>query len=167
MTRDQASAQARALFLDDRHPYGCAETVLLVLKEAFGLPDPEDPSPALALNGGVAYSGGTCGAISGAAIAVGLLAGRRVGDHAIAKGAAREIVAALIDEFTGRFGAVDCRALLGHEIRSAEQHRAFVESGAWRRACMDQVVFAVERLADLDAAPIWDPEPASPPTTPA
>jgi hypothetical protein len=76
-------------------------------------------------------------------------------------------VAALIDEFTGRFGAVDCRALLGHEIRSAEQHRAFVESGAWRRACMDQVVFAVERLADLDAAPIWDPEPASPPTTPA
>jgi C_GCAxxG_C_C family probable redox protein len=120
----------------------------------------------MALNGGVAYSGGTCGAISGAAIAVGLLAGRRMGDHAVAKGTAREIVARLLDDFPDRFGAVDRRTLLGREIQSVEQHRASLESGVWRRACMDQVVFAVERLADLEAAPIGDRDPAPPQPTP-
>ena len=53
----------------------------MVLKEAFGLPDPLDPSAAMTLNGGVAYSGGVCGAISGASLAVGLLASRRFKSH--------------------------------------------------------------------------------------
>ena len=44
----------------------------MVLKAAYGLDDPMDPAAAVALNGGVAYSGGLCGAITGAALAVGM-----------------------------------------------------------------------------------------------
>ena len=71
---------ARQLFLRDDNHYGCAETSLVALQRAYGLPNADDSSSAMALNGGVAYSGGVCGAISGAAMAVGRLAEQRIGD---------------------------------------------------------------------------------------
>ena len=140
-------AHARRLFLDDEHANGCAESALVVLKEAFGLPDAADSSAAIALNGGVAYSGGICGAISGSAIAVGQLVAARVADHATAKRTAREIVAGLMDEFEAEFGSVDCRALLGRDIRTPEAHAAFIRSGIWRTACMAQLEFVIRRLS--------------------
>lgn len=127
----------------------------MVLKEAFGLPDPRDSSAAMALNGGVAYSGGVCGAISGASLAVGLLASRRFKSHAQAKHAAREVIASLMDDFRAEHGAVDCRALVGREIRTPEQHRAFIDSGIWRVSCMSQIEFVVRALASLPAEEAW------------
>jgi C_GCAxxG_C_C family probable redox protein len=155
MTADEAAALARTLFLDESHPYGCAETTFMVLKEAFGLPDPTDPSAAMALNGGVAYSGGVCGAISGASLAVGLLAARSYKDHARAKNAAREVIARLMDDFGTQYGAVDCRVLVGRDIRTPAQHRAFIDSGTWRVTCMSQIDFVVRALASLPAGTAW------------
>ena len=66
MTEGQAVDSARAYFLRPDHLYGCAETVFMVLKEAYSLPDPHNSSAAMALNGGVAYGGSVCGAITGA-----------------------------------------------------------------------------------------------------
>ncbi len=165
MGPDEAVDRARQLFLDDRHVFGCAETTFVVLKEAFGLPDPADSSAAMALNGGVAYSGDVCGAISGATLAVGLLAGACVRDHLIAKRVARTTMAATVDAFRARFGAVDCRELIGLDIRTEQGHRAFIESGVWREQCMAQIEFAVRRLAtlsdetNLEAWPGPDPRP--------
>jgi len=161
-------ARVRALFLDDSHPFGCAETTFVALKEAFGRPDAADASAAMALNGGVAWSGGVCGAVSGAALAVGGLVAARIPDHATAKAIAREVVAGLIDGFEAEFGAADCRALLGRDIRTPEAHAAFIESGIWRTACLRQIEFVVDRLAGLGgdsrlAAPAGVPRPATGP----
>jgi len=152
-----ATARARALFLDADNAYGCAETSFIVLKEAFALPDAADPSAAMALNGGVAYSGGVCGAVTGAAIALGQLAAARTGDHATAKRIAREGVARLIEDFEVEFGAVNCRELLGRDIRTPEAHAAFIESGVWRTVCIRQIEFVVDRLASLADKPIEAP----------
>jgi C_GCAxxG_C_C family probable redox protein len=155
MTADEAAARARNLFLDESNSFGCAETTFMVLKEAFELPDPTDPSAAMALNGGVANGGGVCGAITGAALAGGLLAARRFEDHSRAKSAAREAIARVMDDFRERYGAVDCRTLVGVEIRTPAQHQAFIDSGTWRRACMSQVEFVVRALASLPAEEAW------------
>jgi C_GCAxxG_C_C family probable redox protein len=153
VSRDAAAAIARArgLFLDEAHPFGCAETTFIVLKEAFGLPEAENSSAAMALNGGVAYGGGICGALTGSALAVGLLSGARSTDHATAKRQAREATARLIDDFEATFGAIDCRELLGREIRTPEEHAAFIESGLWRTVCMRQIEFVIAALRSLDA----------------
>lgn len=148
--------QARRLFLGSHNLYGCAETVFVVLKTAYGLDDPDDTSAAMALNGGVAYDGGVCGAISGAALAIGLLAGRRIADHREAKRVARELTACLIDEFRARHGAVDCRALIELDLRAPGAHRAFIRSGVWRDRCMPQVEFAVTWAAPLGELAAWD-----------
>ncbi|MEI7745840.1 MAG: C-GCAxxG-C-C family protein, partial [Chloroflexota bacterium] len=82
---DTVAAHARDLFLDESSGRGCAETAFMVLKEAWGLPDPTLSDAAMALNGGIAYRGGPCGAITGAALALGVLAGSRFDDHREAK----------------------------------------------------------------------------------
>ena len=154
---EDAVEAARRLFLDDRNVYGCAETTFVVLKAAFGLPGPVDPSPAMALNGGVAYGGGTCGAISGAALALGMLAGQRIADHRHAKRVARELTAELMDAFRAAHGAVDCRDLLGVDLRAPGAHDAFLAGGVWRDRCMAQIEFAVARAAPLaDPVTWWD-----------
>jgi C_GCAxxG_C_C family probable redox protein len=146
---EAARTRSRELFLDDSNTYGCAETAFVVLKEAYGLPDSGDAAAAMALNGGVAYSGATCGAITGASLAVGMLEGRRVADHREAKRIARETVAAALVDFERTFGATTCRALTGVDLATDEGHRAFIESGAWRDGCMRQIEHVVRRLADL------------------
>jgi C_GCAxxG_C_C family probable redox protein len=147
--------RARELFLDGRNLYGCAETAFVVLKEAFDLPDAADSSAAMALNGGIAYSGGTCGAITGAALAVGMLAERRIPDHRAAKQAARLVTADLLAAFEVEFGTSSCRELIAADLRSEAGHRAFIESGVWRDRCMLQVEMAVARLAPLGDEAAW------------
>jgi C_GCAxxG_C_C family probable redox protein len=151
----EAAARARDLFLTEENKYGCAETTYIVLKRAFDLPDADDSSPAMALNGGVAYGGGVCGAISGAALAVGQLAGRRVADHNEAKTAARELVMDLMDRFEAEYGSTTCRGLLGIDLREPGEHDRFIESGVWQTRCMAQIEFAVQLLEGLDTDANW------------
>jgi len=155
MAEMDVAAIARAYFLDDRNQFGCAETPFIVLKGAYGLDDPMDAAAAMALNGGVAYSGGACGAITGAALAVGMLAERRIDDHRVAKAVARRQVAGLIEEFQAEHGSIDCRDLIGFDLRAPGQHEAFVAGGTWREKCMRQVEFAVTRMAPLADEDTW------------
>lgn len=160
--RNRAVARARQLFLDDSNAWGCAEATFIVLKEAFGLPDSGDPAEAMALNGGVAYSGGPCGAMTGAALAVGLLAARRLADHRVAKSAARRIIARLMEEFEAEHEAVNCRDLIGLDLRTEDQHATFIASGIWRDRCMRQIEFSVRRLAPLADDVAWTRALAAP-----
>ena len=156
MDEREAIEQARIHFLDERNIYGCAETAFIVLKGAFGLPDASDSAAATALNGGIAHSGGMCGAISGAAMALGLLAERCIEDRRAAKRAARRITARLMDAFEAEHGAVDCRELVGMDLRTEEGHAAFIASGIWRDRCMRQIEFSIRRLARLADEATWD-----------
>jgi len=155
MAKSGAVEAARRLFLDDRNVYGCAETTFVTLKGAYGLDDPTGAAAAMALNGGVAWSGGACSAITGAALAVGILAERRIDDHRRAKKIARRIVAALMDDFAAAHGTVDCRELVGYDFRAPGGHEAFIASGIWRDRCMGQIEFAVARLAALADEATW------------
>jgi C_GCAxxG_C_C family probable redox protein len=153
---EDARALARWLFLDPGHTYGCAETALLVLKAAYGLEDPTDASPAMALNGGVAYAGEVCGAVTGAAIAVGMLAERRTGDHATAKPVARRLMADAIQAFREANGTLVCRELTGFDLTTPEGHQAFLDSGVWRDRCMAHIEGMVSRLAPLADPGAWE-----------
>jgi len=113
----------------------------------------------MALNGGVAYSGGVCGAISGAALAVGQLAGRRIADHNEAKTKARELMMELMDAFEVEFGSTSCRGLLGLDLRKPGEHDRFIESGIWQTNCMRQIEFSIKHLASREASIDWPEGP--------
>jgi C_GCAxxG_C_C family probable redox protein len=147
---------ARGFFLDERNEFGCAETAFVVLRRAYGLDDPMDSSAAIALNGGIAYSGGPCGALTGAVLAVGMLAERRIDDHGRAKRVAREIVARTLEDFVMEHGALDCRDLIGYDLRAPGGHEAFIASGTWRTVCMRQIESVVGHLALLGDPVAWE-----------
>jgi C_GCAxxG_C_C family probable redox protein len=151
----------RSLFLRDDNHYGCAETSLVALQKLYGLSEADDSSSAMVLNGGVAYSGGVCGAISGAAMAVGRLAGQRIDDHKEAKRTARKIIQRLLVEFDTEFGSHNCSSLIEYDISTQKGHDEFIESGVWRNTCMKQLEFSVGRLAGLADPDVWDEEVAS------
>ncbi|MDH7488662.1 MAG: C-GCAxxG-C-C family protein [Anaerolineae bacterium] len=156
MTHERALARARELFLRDDNLYGCAETTLVALLEAFGLGDEADSALCMALNGGIAWRGWVCGAISGAAVAVGRLAASRIPDHKEAKRIARALVNGYIDRFRAAHGATNCRDLVGLDIHEPAQHARFIESGIWRDVCMRQIEFAVRELAPLADEREWE-----------
>lgn len=149
------SHRARELFLDDSNYYGCAETTYVVLRELFSLPDAEDSAAAMPLNGGVAYSGGPCGAITGAALAVGQLAGRCLPDHFEAKRESRLLIQRLMTDFAGEFGSISCRDLIHYDLLAPGRHDAFIESGIWRDVCMRQIEYAVTRTRRLVEEAPW------------
>jgi C_GCAxxG_C_C family probable redox protein len=147
---------SRLAFLRDDNEYGCAESALVALQELYGFADATDSSAAMALNGGIAYSGGICGAISGAAMAVGRLAGERIEDHREAKRTARRIIKLIMAEFREEFGSHNCGDLIDYEISIPSEHDAFIESGVWRDTCMKQIEFSVARLHALADPDVWD-----------
>jgi len=143
------------LFLREDNLYGCAETALLALKICFGLPEPENSNPAMALNGGVGYSGGICGALSGAAMALGELAGLRLPDHQKAKRAARLLLIDTMTAFSGRFGSPDCRNLVPYDLSVPSEHDRFLREGLWKTTCLEQILYSVEHLAPLAEPALW------------
>ena len=151
----KAVDRARGYFLTDDNIYGCAETTLIVLQEHYGLPHATESSAAMALNGGIAWSGSVCGAISGAALATGRLAGQRITDHKEAKRVSRTIIAQLMDDFRAEYGSLDCRDLIGLDISSQEGHDRFLESKMWHGACMSQIEFVLHRLVSLGDEQVW------------
>jgi C_GCAxxG_C_C family probable redox protein len=163
VTGPDLKPRIRELFLDDANTFGCAEVALIVLQEHFGLPDAGDSSAAMALNGGIAYSGGMCGALTGAALAAGRLAGRLLPDHAQAKREARQVAQALMADFAREFGASSCRDLSGYDFMEPGRHHAFIVAGEWRRTCLRQIEFAVEGMSRLVADAGWGREAAAPP----
>ena len=156
-------SRARELFLDDSNYYGCAETTYVALQELFSLSDADDSAPAMPLNGGVAYSGGACGAITGAALAVGRLAARHLPDHFEAKRESRRLIQDLMADFIREFGSASCRDLIPYDLLAPGQHDAFIASGIWRDVCMRQIEFAVERVARLAAEAGWASSPGDDP----
>jgi len=164
VTKQEAIEKARSYFLTEDNIYGCAETTCIVLQEVFDLPNGTDSSPAMVLNGGVAWRGGICGAISGAAIAVGRLAEQRVVGHKNAKRTARRVIDRFIDEFQTAQGHVNCRDLIGQDIHTDEQHTQFIESGIWRDVCMRQIEFAIHKLFPLHDEHTWEQTVCEPDT---
>ncbi len=147
-------ARARHLCLDEETGFGCAEGTYAALQEHFELNNTSDSTEAMALNGGIAYSGGICGALTGAALALGLLAGARLPDRPEAKRAARDLLQKLMAEFTTEHGSTQCRDLTGFDL--ASDHDGFLASGIWETGCQAQIEFVIRRIAPLTDPKAWD-----------
>jgi C_GCAxxG_C_C family probable redox protein len=145
--------QAEALF---RQGFSCSQAVLAAHADRGAL----DAERALKLGEGFAAGicglGRTCGAVSGAVLAIGLVHGRTRPDDAAAKDATSRRVRRLAAEFERRHGSLDCPALLGCRIDTPEQRKAARESGLFERVCPPLVRSAAELvdrvLAGVDAA---------------
>ena len=75
-----------------------------------------------AFGGGMGLMGGTCGAVTGAFIILGLKFGASDVQHKGSKAKTYELVKSFAGKFEARNGSVICRDLLGFDIGSREKY---------------------------------------------
>ncbi len=102
-----------------------------------------------AFGGGMGRMGGTCGAVTGAFMVIGLKHGKiQEGDDG-----AREKTYEMVEEFTRRFRArnksIICRELLGHELNTPEGMQAVTEKKLFLTFCPGLIQSASEILEDI------------------
>lgn len=101
----------------------CAESVVLALAKAQGIENDLLPRAATAFCSGMARTGGTCGALTGAIMGISLGLGRSKAGEPVQ--AAYTATQRLIGEFEQAFGARDCHVLLGCDLGTAEGQATF------------------------------------------
>jgi C_GCAxxG_C_C family probable redox protein len=109
---------------------------------------------------GIAFMGGIggqqqapCGAVSAAAICLGLRHANYATDKQKAKQArlgARQRAGELLKSFNDRFGSIVCRDLVGIDFYEPGGYQQFQESGIWKEKCDNYVQFVIEKLYELD-----------------
>ena len=126
----------------------CAESVLLSLARAQGIESELLPKVATAFCGGMSRSCGTCGALTGAIMGVGLALGRS-GPRESALPSYRA-TQRLIAQFEQEFGGRDCHVLLGCDLGSPEGQAMFRDDGL-AELCLTYTGRAAEIAAGIIA----------------
>lgn len=134
----------------------CAEAVAGAFAAEFGLPEDVLRRAACGFAGGIGGLGGTCGAVSGAIMAIGLLRAPEDPTEREAKQPVLELVRRFVADFEGRFGSVACADLVGRRLDSADLMRAAREEGMFARVCPAFLIGArdmARAVLDLPPAP--------------
>jgi C_GCAxxG_C_C family probable redox protein len=136
--------------------FNCCESVLLRIDGRDSLPgfDSDVMRIASAFGGGVVGWGSVCGAVSGAAMALGLAHGTD-GDEdpeefQDERGRLRLMMQEFMRAFEDEFGSVNCMDLLGVDRRTEEGKRRYDElkaQGVFR--CGEYVEWAADRVLEM------------------
>lgn len=118
------------------HDCNCAQSVLLAFSGNFGLSPDRAMQLASGFGGGIASSGGMCGAITGGIMALGLAG---TGNGA-SKVMTYEQSAELINLFKAKFGSTDCKILT--------ESKASIESESHCVKFVREAVLIVESLLE-------------------
>jgi C_GCAxxG_C_C family probable redox protein len=132
-----------------RQGFSCSQSVLAACGGDFGL----EPEVALrvagAFGGGLARTGGPCGALSGALMVVGLKYGKVRVDDLTAKDRTYAVAREFVDGFVAQHGSMLCRELLGYDLSIPEQRQAAHDLGLLTSLCPLLVRSAVCRLEEM------------------
>ena len=129
--------------------FNCSQAVFSTLAEPLGL----DRSTALKIaspfGGGIGRTGETCGAVTGALMALGLQLGfNELDTDAEDRRSAKERVYALAREFMHRFqerhGALACKALIGIDLSTPAGLQKAREQAVFKTKCTQFITGAIE-----------------------
>ena len=127
----------------------CAQCVLCAFAGALGMDAETALRVATGFGGGMGRSGGTCGALTGAFMVIGLARGMRRAEDAEAKDAAYTLVREASRRFQEKNGAVACRDLLGIDLGTAEGLAAARARNLFATRCNGYIKDAVSILESL------------------
>ena len=130
MTTIQVAERSEELF---QQGFCCAESVLQAIAESRGIKSELIPKIATGLCGGIAATGGVCGAVSGGVLGINLLAGRSNASQPLEP--TFRLLRAFLSEFEGKFGTTNCERLIGCRLDTPEGQRFFKENKLRETKC--------------------------------
>ncbi len=133
-------------------PGNCSQSVFSVFAKNLGLELDTALKVASAFGGGMGRRQHTCGAVTGALMAIGLRYGMGTEGEVARKEKTYQLAGQFMDEFTRRHGSLSCRDLLeGLSMTDPDDLRLIEEKGLFRTSCVSYVTDAVEILESVFA----------------
>ena len=123
--------------------------MLSSLGEDLGLEQGLAFKVAGAFGGGMARLGETCGAVTGALMAIGLKYGMTQAKDEKARDKTYKLAQEFAGTFKARHGSLVCRELLGYDLSSPEGRKAAHDKGLFTSLCPQFVRDAVEIVEQL------------------
>ncbi|MBQ8924775.1 MAG: C_GCAxxG_C_C family protein [Clostridia bacterium] len=114
--------------------FDCSQVVADYFAEEMGL-SVEEARKVSACFGGGCGRGGTCGAVVGAMMVLGMKYGQYDADHMEQKEVMAQKQGAFFDAFSKEYGSSLCRDLLGHDISQPGEFDKVVEEGTMMTLC--------------------------------
>lgn len=161
-SKQEAITKAYQLgFEYEKEKHYCSQCVLAALQEVFPIKDDKVFQAAYGLAGGVGSStNGSCGALSGAVMAISYLYGRdrKEFEENIPTKRATELAKKVYDRFIGEYGGCLCKEVQtkifgrSFDLWNEEETQAFEEAGAHIDKCPGVVAKAAAWTADI----LWD-----------
>jgi C_GCAxxG_C_C family probable redox protein len=115
-----------------RQNFNCAQSVLVAFAPQLGIHESQALKLASPFGGGVARRGQTCGAVTGALMAIGLAQGA---DTPAGKEDAYRLGQEFLQRFESRHGSILCRELIDCDISTPEGRQQAREKGAFTTRC--------------------------------
>lgn len=146
MTNEPASKVRKSAEKSFASGLFCAESVLLALAQGQGIQSELLPKMASGFCSGMARTCGTCGAVTGAIMGLGMILGRSQAGESV-----EPVYAAtqrFMGEFEREFGSRDCHVLLGCDLGTPEGQATFREKKLGER-CAHYTGRAAEIAANI------------------
>jgi len=141
--------RAESLF---REGFSCSQAVFMAFAPGLGLEERQAALVASAFGGGMARQGWTCGALTGALMALGLHGGHTAAADSATKDALYGRVQALVARFEERHGAAACRQLTGVNMLDPTERQAASDRGVFTTLCPQLVRTAATLVTEELAA---------------
>ena len=127
--------------------HGCSESVLLAVSQEFGIESEIIPKIASCFAGGIGNSGSVCGAVTGAVMAIGLIA--KEGDSMEAYMKKLSLAQAFRQRFEDEMQTINCFELTGHDLTTPEGIEKFMTSDVPQEVCFPAVGKAFDIVMDI------------------
>ncbi len=129
--------------------YSCSQAVCAAFAEDFGIDRDTALKLSCGLGGGMAHTGNTCGAVTGALMVIGMKYGRTEVDDLAAKEKTYAVANAFITEFLHRNHSVNCTDLIGHNLLDPKELAVAREKELFKTKCTRYVRDAGEILEKI------------------
>ncbi len=128
-----------------RNQFNCSQAVFTVFGTENGLTEDQCLKAACGFGGGMGRQQITCGAVTGAVMALGMKHGKAMGDPEEKKAETYSKTRELFAEFKKLNGSVVCKELLnGLDMNDPEENKKIKELGLFETLCEKYVGDAVE-----------------------
>jgi C_GCAxxG_C_C family probable redox protein len=127
-----------------RNKFNCSQAVFTVFGTEYGLSEDDSLRIGCAFGGGMGRQQHTCGAVTGALMALGLKYGKALNDSEEKKQETYSKTREFFRRFTELNGSVNCKVLLeGLDMNDPEDHKIIMERKLFDINCEKYVVDAV------------------------
>jgi len=143
-----------ALALFDQH-FNCSQSVLAACGQRYGLDRPTALRVGEVFGGGMGRMGLTCGAVTGAFMAIGLVHAKLTPEDQTSRRKSIALAQRFRQEFEAGHGSICCRELLGCDISTPAGYQEAIDCGLFTKVCPNLVRDAatlVEKLLEPEKA---------------